>query len=62
MVTAKWQIIGTLITFSYARWADIALPLLVIKILAAFCTLNLVKHVVRPRVTVIVAHYPLPLP
>jgi hypothetical protein len=56
MVTAKWQIIGTLITFSYARWADIALPLLVIKILSTLSTLHFIRHVVSPRVTVIVAH------
>jgi hypothetical protein len=61
MVTAKWQIIGTLITFSYARWADIALPLLVIKILFTLSTLHFIRYVVTPRVTLVIAHYPLPL-
>jgi hypothetical protein len=46
------------LTFSlfYASRADIALPLLIVEVLLALRTLHFIKLVVRPRITVIVAH------
>jgi hypothetical protein len=44
------------VPFLYTRWADIALLLLIIKVLFALCTFDLVQLVAAPRIAVIVTH------